>query len=184
LLCNYARPRCYACINCRLHLAQGQGKIWGGCCLCSWHCTSLWVLHSPYFARMPAMLRDDIRSAYAGVKPAGFNENPMQKIALIICGNEGGVHMVDAPKGFHAAIQQQYGAVIVQQGNSNNPKNNALPMGFQDRPLQDQMMVLYLQNTILGCKFSELWASVENNAVTNLRNYNVLNRNINRIAMA
>jgi hypothetical protein len=144
----------------------------------------LWVLHSPYFAMMPAMLRDDIRIAYADVKPAGFNENPMQKIPLIICGNEGRVHMVDAPQGFHAAIQQQDGAVIVQQGNNNNPHNNALPMGFQDRPVQDQMMVLYSQNAILGREFSELRASVENNAATNLRNYNVLNRNINRIAMA
>jgi hypothetical protein len=92
--------------------------------------------------------------------------------------------MVDAPQGFHAAIQQQDGAVIVQQGNNNNPHNNALPIGFQDQPLQDQMMVLYSQNAILGCEFSELRASVENNAATNLRNYNVLNRNINRIAMA
>jgi hypothetical protein len=63
--------------------------------------------------------------------------------------------------GFHAAIQQQDGAVIVQQGNNNNPNNNALPMGFQDRSLQDQMMVLYSQNAILGRKFSELRASVE-----------------------
>jgi hypothetical protein len=39
----------------------------------------LWVLHSPYFKMMPAMLRDDIRIAYADVKPADFNENPMQK---------------------------------------------------------------------------------------------------------
>jgi hypothetical protein len=48
---------------------------------------------------MPAMLRDDIRIAYADVKPAGFNENPMQKIPIIICGNEGRVHMVDAQQG-------------------------------------------------------------------------------------
>jgi hypothetical protein len=96
--------------------------------------------------------------------------------------------MVDAPQGFHAAVQQQDGAVNVQQGNNNNnpSNNNALPMGFQDRPLQDhQMMVLNLQNAIWGRKFSELRASVENNAATNLQNYNVLNsRNINRIAMA
>jgi hypothetical protein len=39
----------------------------------------LWVLHSPFFIMMPSMLRDDIRSAYADVKPKGFNENPMQK---------------------------------------------------------------------------------------------------------
>jgi hypothetical protein len=37
-------------------------------------------------AVMPAMLRDDIRLAYAEIKPAGFNENPMQKIPIIICG--------------------------------------------------------------------------------------------------
>jgi hypothetical protein len=147
----------------------------------------LWVLHSPYFAMMPAMLRDDIRAAYADVRPAAFNKNPMQKIPLIICGNEGRVHMVDAPQGIHAGqLQQDRGAVIVQQGgnNNSNPNNNALPMGFQDRPLQDQMMVLYSQNAILGREFSELRASVENNAATNLQNYNVLNRNINRIAMA
>jgi hypothetical protein len=83
---------------------------------------------------------------------------------------------IDAPQGFHAAIQQQDGAVIVQQENSNNPNNNALPMGFQDWPLQDQMMVLYLQNAILGREFSELGrefselrASVENNAAGNLQ---------------
>jgi hypothetical protein len=92
--------------------------------------------------------------------------------------------MVDAPQGFHAAIQPHDGAAIVQQGNNNNPNNNALQMGFQDPPLQDQMMVLYLQNAILGRKFSELRACVENNAATNVQNYNVLNRNINRIAMA
>jgi hypothetical protein len=46
------------------------------------------------------------------------------------------------------------------------------------------MMVLYSQNAVLGREFSELRASVENNAATNLRNHNVLNRNINRIAMA
>ena len=68
------------------------------------------------------------------------------------------------------------------QGDGAN--NNALPMGFQDRPLQDQMMVLYSQNAVLGREFSELRASVENNAATSLRNYNVLNKNINRIAMA
>ena len=56
-------------------------------------------------------------------------------------------------------------------------------MGFQDRPIQDQMMVLYSQNAILGREFSELRASVENNAATSLRSHNVLNRNINRIAM-
>ena len=144
----------------------------------------LWVLHSPFFTMMPGTLRDDIRLAYADVKPAGFNENPIQKIPLIICGNEGRVHMVDAPQGFHAAIvgqDQQDGA----GGNNPNPNNNApLPIGFQDRPLQDQMMVLYSQNAILGREFSELRASVENNAATNLRNHNVLNRNINRIAMA
>ena len=135
----------------------------------------LWVLHSPYFLMVPGTLRDDIRLAYTDVKPEGFNENPMQKIPLIICGNEGRVHiMVDAPQGFHA------GGMI--QGDGAN--NNALPMGFQDRPLQDQMMVLYSQNAVLGREFSELWASVENNAATSLRNYNVLNKNINRIAMA
>jgi hypothetical protein len=132
---------------------------------------------------MPVMLRDDIRSAYADAKPAGVNKNPMQKIPLIICRNEGCVHMVNAPQqGFHAAIQQQDGALIVE-GNNNDPNNNALPMGFQGRPIQDQMMVLYSQNAILGREFSELRASVENNAATNLRNYNVPNRNINRIAM-
>jgi hypothetical protein len=95
--------------------------------------------------------------------------------------------MVDAPQGFHAgAVQQEDGAVSVQgqQGNNNHPNNNALPIGFQDWPLQDQMMVHYSQNAILGCKFSELRASVENNAATNLQNYNVLNWNINRMAMA
>jgi hypothetical protein len=45
------------------------------------------------------------------------------------------------------------------------------------------MMVLYSQNAILGCEFSELRAFMENNAATNLRNHNVLNRNIYRIAM-
>ena len=45
------------------------------------------------------------------------------------------------------------------------------------------MIFLYSQNAILGCEFSELRASMENNAATNLRNHNVLNRNINRIAM-
>ena len=146
----------------------------------------LWVLHSPFFLLMPALLRDDIRMAYADVKPAGFNENPMQKVPLIICGNEGRVHMVDAPQGFHAAIpqdQQDQGAVIAG-GNNPNPHNNVLPMGFQDQPIRDQMMILYSQNAILGREFSELRASVENNAATNLRNHNVLNRNINRIAMA
>ena len=44
------------------------------------------------------------------------------------------------------------------------------------------MQVLYSQNTILQRAFSELRASVENNAATNLRNHTVLNRNINRIA--
>ena len=44
-------------------------------------------------------------------------------------------------------------------------------------------MVLYSQNAILGREFSELTASVENNAATSLRSHNVLNRNINRIAM-
>jgi hypothetical protein len=67
-------------------------------------------------------------------------------------------------------------------------------MGFQDQPIQDQMMVLYSQNAILGrefskqnailgLKFSELRASVENNAATTLQSHSVLNRNINRIAM-
>jgi hypothetical protein len=144
----------------------------------------LWVLHSPYFRMMPGTLRDTIRMAYADVKPEGFNENPIQKIPLIICGNEGRVHMVDAPQGFHAGgLQAQDGAVMVG-GAANNNNNNALPMGFQDRPLQDQMMVLYSQNAVLGREFSELRASVENNAATNLRNYRVLNTNINRVAMA
>jgi hypothetical protein len=138
----------------------------------------LWVLHSPFFIIMPAMLRDDIRSAYADVKPEGFNENPMQKIPINICGNEGRVQMVDTPQGYHTAgIQQQDGA----GGNNNNPNNNALPMGFQDRPIQDQMMVLYSQNAILGREFSELRASVENNAATTLPSHNVFN--ISRIAM-
>jgi hypothetical protein len=45
-------------------------------------------------------------------------------------------------------------------------------------------MVLYSQNAVLGREFSELRASVENNASTALRNHNVLNRNIQRLAMA
>jgi hypothetical protein len=139
----------------------------------------LWVLHSPFFIMMPAMLRDDIRSAYADVKPKGFSENPMQKIPITICGNEGRVQMVNAPQGHHMGIQQQDGA----GGNNNNPNNNALPMGSQDRPIQDQMMVLYSQNAILGREFSELRASVENNAATILQSHNVLNRNIKRITM-
>ena len=146
----------------------------------------LWALYSPYYRMMPGWLRDDIRLAYADVKPDGFNENPMQKIPLIICGNEGRVHMVDAPQGFHAGgvgLQGEDGAVMGEGANNNN-NNNALPMGFQDRPLQDQMMVLYSQNAILGREFSELRASVENTAATALRNYNILNRNINRVAMA
>ena len=143
----------------------------------------LWVLHSPFFLLMPALLRDEIHSAYADVKPAGFNENPMQKVPLIICGNEGRVHMVDALQGFHTAVQAQDGEII-PRGNNENPNNHALPMGFQDRPLRDQMMVLYSQNTVLGREFSELRASVENNASKTLRNHNVLNRNIQRLAMA
>jgi hypothetical protein len=65
----------------------------------------LWALHSPYFRMMPGWLRDNIRLAYADVKPDGFNENLMQKIPLIICGNEGRVHMVDVPQGFHAGVR-------------------------------------------------------------------------------
>ena len=80
-------------------------------------------------------------------------------------------------------LQGEDGAVMGEGANNNN-NNNALPMGFQDRPLQDQMMVLYSQNAILGREFSELRASVENTAATALRNYNILNRNINRVAMA
>jgi hypothetical protein len=146
----------------------------------------LWALYSPYFRMMPGWLRDNIRLAYADVKPDGFNENLMQKNPLIICGNEGRVHMVDAPQGFHAGgvgLQGEDRAVMGEGANNNN-NNNALPMGFQDRPLQDQMMVLYSQNAILGREFSELRASVENTAATALRNYNMLNRNINRVAMA
>jgi hypothetical protein len=116
---------------------------------------------------MPGTLRDNIRIAYADVKPERFNENPIQKFPLIICGNEGRVHMVDAPQGFHAGLQAQDGAVMVGGGIHNN-NNNALPMGFQDQPLQDQMMVNYSQNAVLGREFSELRASVENNAATNL----------------
>jgi hypothetical protein len=74
-----------------------------------------------------------------------------------------------------AGLQGEDGAVMGE---------SALPMGFQDQPLQDQMMVLYSQNAILGQEFSELRASVENTAATALQNYNVLNRNINRVAMA
>jgi hypothetical protein len=85
---------------------------------------------------------------------------------------------MDALQGFHAGMIQADGA------KNHGANNNALPMGFQDRPLQDQMMVLYSQNAVLGRKFSELRASVENNAATSLRNYKVLNTNINRIAMA
>jgi hypothetical protein len=97
----------------------------------------LWVLHSPFFAMMPGTPRDDIRLAYADVKPAGFNANPIQKNPLIICGNEGRVHMVDAPQGFHAAIvgQDQQDGAVIAGGNNPNPNNNApLPMGFQDQP--------------------------------------------------
>ena len=132
----------------------------------------LWVVNSPYFSMVPATLRDDIRVAYGEIQTPGFNENPVQKVPLIICGNEGRVQMVDAPQGYHAAAGQ-----LPAAGN-----NNALPMGFQDRPLQDQMQVLYSQNAILRREFSELRASVENNAATNMRNHTVLNRNINRIA--
>jgi hypothetical protein len=82
----------------------------------------------------------------------GFNENPVQKVWR--------VQMVDAPQGYHAAAGQ-----LPAAGN-----NNALRMGFQDRPLQDQMQVLYSQNAILRREFSELRASVENNAANNMRN--------------
>ena len=61
----------------------------------------LWALYSPYYRMMPGWLRDNIRLVYADVRPDGFNENPVQNIPLIICGNEGRVHMVDAPQGFH-----------------------------------------------------------------------------------
>jgi hypothetical protein len=122
---------------------------------------------------VPPFMRDDIRLCYDEVKTAGFTENPVQKVPLIICGNEGRVHMVDAPVAYQGGQQLAGGGA----------NNNALPMGFQDRPLQDQMQVLYSQNAILGRGFSELRAAVENNAATNLRNYNQLNRNINRIAM-
>jgi hypothetical protein len=108
---------------------------------------------SPYYRMMPGTLRGDIRIAYADIKPEGFNENPIRKILLIICRNEGRVHMVDAPQGFHAGLQAQDGAVMVGGGINNN-NNNALPMGFQDRPLQDQMMVLYSQNAVLGRELS------------------------------
>jgi hypothetical protein len=145
----------------------------------------LWALYSPYYRMMPGWLRDSIRLAYADVKPDRFNENLMQKIPLIICRNEGCVHMVDAPQGFHAGgarLQGEGGAAMGEANNNNN--NHALPMGFQDRPLQDQMMVLHSQNAILGQEFSELRAFVENTAATAVRNYNTLNRNINRVAMA
>jgi hypothetical protein len=147
----------------------------------------LWALHSPYFRMMPGWLRDVIRLAYANVKPDRFNKNLKQKNPLITCRKEGRVHMVDAPQGFHAGgagLQGEDGAVMGEGANNNNNNNNALPMGFQDRPLQDQMMVLYSQNAILGREFSELRPSVENTAATALRNYNMLNRNINRVAMA
>jgi hypothetical protein len=146
----------------------------------------LWALYLPYYYRMmPGWLRDSIRLAYADVKPDGFNKNLMQKIPLIICGNEGPVHMVDATQGFHAGgakLQGEDGAVMGEANNNNN--NNALPMGFQDQPLQDQMMVLYSQNAILGREFSALRASVENTAATAVQNYYTLNCNINRVAMA
>jgi hypothetical protein len=141
----------------------------------------LWVVHSPYFSMVPPFtMRDDLCLRYDEVKTAGFTNNPVQKVPLIICGDEGQVHMVDDPKAYQGGQQPAGGA-----------NNNALPMGFQDCPIQDQMQVLYLQNAILGrgfselraAVFSELRAAVENNAATNLRNYNQLNRNINRIAM-
>jgi hypothetical protein len=65
----------------------------------------LWVVHSPYFGMVRATLRDDIRVAYGEIKTPGFNENPVQKVPLIICGNEGQVQMVDAPQ--RATTQQQ-----------------------------------------------------------------------------
>jgi hypothetical protein len=170
---NYARVRCDAGIHYIDHVVLRTNAKFGSDVAFVLGSAILWVLHSPYFLMVPGSLRDDIRLAYADVKPDGFNENPMQKIPLIICGNEGRVHIIDAPQGFHAGTIQ---------GDAAN--NNALPVGFQDRPLQDQMMVLYSQNAILGREFSELRASVENTAATSLRNYNVLNRNKNRIAMA
>ena len=78
--------------------------------------------------------------------------------------------MVDTPQGFLAAFLDQDRAVIERGNNPNpntNPNINALPMGFQDQPIRDQM-ILYSQNAILEREFNKLRASVENSAATNL----------------
>lgn len=54
-------------------------------------------------------MRDDIRVRYEDVKTAGFTGNPVQKVPLIICGNEGRVHMVDAPEAYHGGQPPQTG---------------------------------------------------------------------------
>jgi hypothetical protein len=128
---------------------------------------------------MPAHLLQRIRTAYNQLNnglPEGMN--PVKKIPVIINGHEGEVYIDDIPQD----------DVDVGGNNNNNniapQNNNAIVGAFADRPVRTQLLALHSQLMQVRRAQDELRQEIKEIHQQQQRQFNTINSNIRRIAIA
>jgi hypothetical protein len=133
----------------------------------------LWGAFSGIAQVMPIGLRNRIQNAYTGVQnelPAGTN--PVQKIPIVVTGNEGEVYMDEIP------------------GDEANGNNNAAggagnaAGGFIDRPIRQQLLAVHSQLLAMRRSIDDVRDIAQNNHLEATRGLQTVAGNVRRIAIA
>jgi hypothetical protein len=126
---------------------------------------------------MPNWLSDRIRTKYSILVDNNLeaNENPVQKVAYIVTGNEGQVFMDEIPGNEEVAPNA---------GVAGGPTGTHASVGFSDRPIRDQLLALHSQYFQLRSSHDALRETITNNHLQVTRGVSMIISNTNRLAMA
>ena len=92
---------------------------------------------------VPNSIKQHVMNAYAHVE-GQFEGNPVEKVPIVVTGNEGAVHLDDIPR------EMIGGPTAVGEGN------------LIDWPIKEQLLALHSQNTSLRRQVQDLQTSIEN----------------------
>jgi hypothetical protein len=122
---------------------------------------------------MPNWLSERIRTKYSILvdNDLAANISPVEKVAFIVTGNEGQVFMDEIPGNEEVAPNAGVAGTHAS-------------VGFSDRPIRDQLLVLHSQYFQLRTSQDALPETITNNHLQVTRGISMIILNTNRLAMA
>ena len=148
----------------------------------------LWLIYSVHGNDVPAAIRNSVRSEYDKVRQGNDNTNPINKIPIIITGDDGVVY-IDEINGIRAGNEKNGGEGENGgdgQGGGNvdgvGGEGEAIGGGNTNRNVQDRILSLQAQVLALRRALEDVAATQERHIATNQRQYLIVNGNVKRIA--